>query len=145
MFFQFVWQPYRSDAVRALIPAYCLEHSAVWRSSCPLLCMHIVEWHHVDRTLRQFGMEQHIPDPAVNLDAMGFHGRDLRGRVDTNWSVYLAQFVVYWGQRHDRVFRGDQPARPLTRNSEYWQWYRRITRRWMDPTSGSSVYAVNKS
>ena len=66
---QLIWTPYAPPSVRELIPDYCLIAPDIWRASVPLICFHIVEWHHPDRVLRQFGMQQPIPTAAVNLGA----------------------------------------------------------------------------
>jgi Plant mobile domain len=144
-FFQFVWRPYDDEAVAALIPEYCLLNKNVWRASVPILCMHVVEWHHPDRVLRQFGMEQHIPTKAVNLDKLGFHGRDLRGQTDVDWLDRHGPLVEIWQHWPARVFSSDQPARQWVRLSQYSEWYRSITWRWLDPIGGSMMYAVRKS
>jgi len=145
-FFQFVWQPYDNDAaVAARIPDYCLHNSSVWRSSCPLLCMHIVEWHHPDRVLRQFQMDQHIPGPGINLDNLGYHGRDLRGQTQVDWENRHRPFVMCWAQRNNFVFSINASSRPLVRLDEYLQWYKRHTWRWLDAVGGSIMYAVRKS
>ncbi|KAF7812885.1 serine/threonine-protein phosphatase 7 long form-like protein [Senna tora] len=35
----------------------------------PLICFHILEWHHPDRVMRQFGFDQPIPKAPVDLGA----------------------------------------------------------------------------
>ena len=59
---EIVWQPYAFPAVQQLIPDYCLRTTEIWLASIPLLCFNIIEWHHPDRVLRQFGRQQPIPE-----------------------------------------------------------------------------------
>uniref|UniRef100_A0A2N9GI22 Aminotransferase-like plant mobile domain-containing protein n=1 Tax=Fagus sylvatica TaxID=28930 RepID=A0A2N9GI22_FAGSY len=55
---EIVWQPY----VNANLPDYCLTGQEIWRSVVPLICTDVVEMHCPDRVLRQFGMQQPIPE-----------------------------------------------------------------------------------
>ncbi|KAL0325560.1 UNVERIFIED_CONTAM: protein MAINTENANCE OF MERISTEMS [Sesamum radiatum] len=58
---QFIWQPY--DMESNVIMAYAGDFNPqLWRSICPLIFYAIVEMHHPERVLRQFGMMQNIPD-----------------------------------------------------------------------------------
>ncbi|KAL0366486.1 UNVERIFIED_CONTAM: Serine/threonine-protein phosphatase 7 long form [Sesamum radiatum] len=58
---QFIWQPYDLDS--DVIMAYAADFNPqLWRSSCPLIFYAIVEMHHPERVLRQFGMRQNIPE-----------------------------------------------------------------------------------
>uniref|UniRef100_A0A2N9J2M8 Aminotransferase-like plant mobile domain-containing protein n=1 Tax=Fagus sylvatica TaxID=28930 RepID=A0A2N9J2M8_FAGSY len=60
---QVIWEPYTDDVLSSL-PEYCRIGQEVWRSVTPLICFQIVEWHLPNRALRQFGMQQDIPQPA---------------------------------------------------------------------------------
>ncbi|KAL0311403.1 UNVERIFIED_CONTAM: Serine/threonine-protein phosphatase 7 long form [Sesamum angustifolium] len=58
---QFIWQLY--DMESNVIMAYAGDFNPqLWRSICPLIFYAIVEMHHPERVLRQFGMMQNIPD-----------------------------------------------------------------------------------
>ncbi|XP_057527841.1 uncharacterized protein LOC130806685 [Amaranthus tricolor] len=57
---QMTWQPYTAAKMDAL-PHICTSGHEIWRSRCPLICFDIVELHLPDRVMRQFGLEQVIP------------------------------------------------------------------------------------
>ncbi|KAL0359808.1 UNVERIFIED_CONTAM: protein MAINTENANCE OF MERISTEMS [Sesamum angustifolium] len=67
----FIWQPY--DMELNVIMAYAGDFNPqLWRSICPLIFYAIVEMHHPERVLRQFGMMQNIPDQPDTQD-MSLH------------------------------------------------------------------------
>ncbi|KAJ0090197.1 hypothetical protein Patl1_14730 [Pistacia atlantica] len=55
-----IWQPYTSELLVSPVDV-CVRDQHVWRTIAPLICFDIVEWHHPDRVLRQFGLQQGIP------------------------------------------------------------------------------------
>ncbi|KAF1898215.1 hypothetical protein Lal_00032981 [Lupinus albus] len=57
---QFVWTPYQNINFMGQI-------SDMARSRVPLICFAIVEWHAADRFMRQFGLQQPIPQDPINL------------------------------------------------------------------------------
>ncbi|KAF7827402.1 serine/threonine-protein phosphatase 7 long form-like protein [Senna tora] len=59
---QIKWRPYDEDHVSQQIPHYCIDNRHIWRANVPLICFHIVDWQYSDRVLRQFGMDQPIPE-----------------------------------------------------------------------------------
>ncbi|KAK4383683.1 hypothetical protein Sango_2753200 [Sesamum angolense] len=64
-------QPY--DMESNVIMAYAWDFNPqLWRSICPLIFYAIVEMHHPERVLRQFGMMQNIPDQPDTRD-MSLH------------------------------------------------------------------------
>uniref|UniRef100_A0A2N9J4B1 Aminotransferase-like plant mobile domain-containing protein n=1 Tax=Fagus sylvatica TaxID=28930 RepID=A0A2N9J4B1_FAGSY len=81
---QVIWEPYTDDVLSSL-PEYCRIGQEVWRSVTPLICFQIVEWHLPNRALRQFGMQQDIPQPA-NTDVK-LHDCDLRGKTLCNMRI----------------------------------------------------------
>ncbi|KAH1229491.1 Serine/threonine-protein phosphatase 7 long form [Glycine max] len=58
---EFLWEPYTATVMSMLSPI-CLVGSVAWCAVVPLICFHVVEWHQPDRVLRQFGMQQPIPE-----------------------------------------------------------------------------------
>ncbi|KAK9988185.1 hypothetical protein SO802_028424 [Lithocarpus litseifolius] len=58
--YQIVWEPYLNDL--GSLPAYCTAGQHIWRSIVPLIHFWVVEGHHPERVLRQFGMKQGRPE-----------------------------------------------------------------------------------
>ncbi|KAL0322699.1 UNVERIFIED_CONTAM: Serine/threonine-protein phosphatase 7 long form [Sesamum angustifolium] len=80
---QFIWQPYNMES--NVIMAYVGDFNPqLWRSICPLIFYTIVEMHHPERVLRQFGMMQNIPDQPDTRD-MSLHKITRSNRTGTDW------------------------------------------------------------
>ncbi|XP_075669716.1 serine/threonine-protein phosphatase 7 long form homolog [Castanea sativa] len=78
---QIVWEPYR-DYLGSL-PAYCTAGQHIWRSIVLLIHFWVIEDHHPERVLRQFGMKQGVPD---NVDtSIELHKITLQGKQEKNW------------------------------------------------------------
>lgn len=92
----------------------------------PLICFDVVEFHHPDRVLRQFGQHQTIP--AVCDTIRDIHLTDRRGRQNYDWAHHHRQFVDMWSERCARVVSGPPIDGPVDLNDPYMVWYRRITR-----------------
>ncbi|XP_028769955.1 serine/threonine-protein phosphatase 7 long form homolog [Neltuma alba] len=136
-----IWQPYESSEVRQLIPEYCLATPEIWLASVPLICFHIIEWHHPDRVLRQFGRQQPIPVMPVHLG--NYHTIQLRGRISTNWTEEYSNFIEAWNRWPHAVVDAPLALGELDRTSEYMQWYWRHTRRWIQRVSGDTGYVAD--
>uniref|UniRef100_A0A2N9GV37 Aminotransferase-like plant mobile domain-containing protein n=1 Tax=Fagus sylvatica TaxID=28930 RepID=A0A2N9GV37_FAGSY len=130
---QVIWQPYTDDVLSSL-PEYCRIGQEVWRSVTPLICFQIVEWHLPNRALRQFGMQQDIPQP-VNTDEK-LHDCDLRGKVHENWRQRWRNYITIWDHRREHVVTRDQMVGLMAYHDPYMDWYRRITRRFISRRSG---------
>ncbi|XP_020095655.1 serine/threonine-protein phosphatase 7 long form homolog [Ananas comosus] len=90
---QITWRPY-DDTVLETLPLFCLAGSQVWRSRSFLVCFHIIELHHPDRVLRQFGLLQHIPEAVLVIPRI-----NSRGRADKDWTAYHASYIQRWNNR----------------------------------------------
>nr|KYP38834.1 Serine/threonine protein phosphatase 7 long form isogeny [Cajanus cajan] len=136
----FVWQPYFQYFYS--LPSYCVENTNIWRASVPLIDFHIIEYHHPDRVMRQFGMVQHIPRPPRQPDNL--HDLTLRGKDDIDWRVQHAIFVHEWETRLDCIWTQDScTTTHLSSNSEYMVWYKRHTRRWIGHITAKQGYVVS--
>ncbi|KAK9987571.1 hypothetical protein SO802_027810 [Lithocarpus litseifolius] len=89
---QIVWEPYRNYL--GSLPAYCTLGQHIWRSIVPLIHFWVVEGHHPERVLRQFGMTQDVPgdvDTSIEL-----HKITLQGKQDKNWAEEHAAHIARW-------------------------------------------------
>ncbi|KAL0374575.1 UNVERIFIED_CONTAM: hypothetical protein Sradi_3373200 [Sesamum radiatum] len=98
---QFIWQPYDMDSDR--IMAYAADFTPeLWRSACPLIFYAIVEIHHPERVLRQFGMRQNIPEMPDSRD-MTLHQISRKARTGTDWGVQHILHIRRWQRRRDKI------------------------------------------
>ncbi|KAK4389308.1 Serine/threonine-protein phosphatase 7 long form [Sesamum angolense] len=124
---EFIWQPYDmdSDEVQSL-PDAVAPH--LWTAKCPLIHHAIVEIHHAERVLRQFGMIQDIP-PLPDVSERKLHSIDRRGRHGEDWAWYHREYVAQWANVQELVVRKPmiQPGGP-SMVDDYMRWYYQITR-----------------
>uniref|UniRef100_A0A7N2MB97 BSD domain-containing protein n=1 Tax=Quercus lobata TaxID=97700 RepID=A0A7N2MB97_QUELO len=85
-------EPYEADLGHLL--AFCVAGRDMWRARVPLVCFCIVETHHPDRVLRQFGLAQE--EPVLVDTSSRLHAIDLRGKVDKNWREEYALYIREW-------------------------------------------------
>ncbi|XP_057530802.1 serine/threonine-protein phosphatase 7 long form homolog [Amaranthus tricolor] len=118
---QMTWQPYTAAKMEAL-PHICTSGHEIWRSRCPLICFDIVELHLPDRVMRQFGLEQVIPQACDTQRQL--HAIDRR-TGDKNYLVRHRSHVDAWNDRASTLVGGDN----FTGHSSamYMSWYRRIS------------------
>ncbi|KAL5134189.1 Serine/threonine-protein phosphatase 7 long form [Glycine soja] len=137
---EFLWEPYTAT-VMSMLPPICLVGSMAWCAVVPLICFHVVEWHQPDRVLRQFGMQQPIPESPSQ--PWNVHELTLKGKMDENWFQLLAPFICQWNNRAE--FRVDVYARQeglLSFNSDYMVWYRRKTKMFINPNNANTATLV---
>ncbi|KAH1238912.1 Serine/threonine-protein phosphatase 7 long form [Glycine max] len=80
----FLWEPY-TTTVMSVLPPICLVGSVAWCAVVQLICFHVVE------VLRQFGMQQPIPEcPSQSLN---IHGLTQKGKQDENRFQLLAPMI----------------------------------------------------
>ncbi|KAL0312306.1 UNVERIFIED_CONTAM: Serine/threonine-protein phosphatase 7 long form [Sesamum radiatum] len=133
---QFIWQPYDMDSDR--IMAYAADFTPeLWRSTCPLIFYAIVEIHHPERVLRQFGMRQNIPEMPDSRD-MTLHQISRKARTGTDWGVQHILHIRRWQRRRDTIV--NRPPISNERHTErgYWEWYN-ITRRFVSSSTSRRV------
>ncbi|KAL0321365.1 UNVERIFIED_CONTAM: Serine/threonine-protein phosphatase 7 long form [Sesamum radiatum] len=134
---QFIWQPYDMDSDR--IMAYAADFTPeLWRSTCPLIFYAIVEIHHPERVLRQFGMRQNIPEMPDSRD-MTLHQISRKARTGTDWGVQHILHIRRWQRRCDTIV--NRPPISNERHTErgYWEWYNNITRRFVSSSTSRRV------
>ncbi|KAF7802671.1 uncharacterized protein G2W53_041782 [Senna tora] len=135
---QIKWRPYDEDHVSQQIPHYCIDNRHIWRANVPLICFHIVEWQYSDRVLRQFGMDQPIPENPVDIDFL--HTLKLTGNILANWFIEHQFYIHVWNNWQARVAFAPPYHGILKRTSEYMKWYWRHTRRWIDVNGATYGY-----
>ncbi|KAH1242173.1 Serine/threonine-protein phosphatase 7 long form [Glycine max] len=119
---EFVWEPYTATVI-SLLPPICVVGSVAWCAVVPLICFQVIEGHQSHRVLRQFGMQQPIPES--HSQPLNIHGITLKGKHDENWGQLFALMIDQWNNHH--AFRVDAYPRQeglLSFNSDYMVWYR---------------------
>ena len=97
----------------------------------PLIFFDIVEWHHLERVLLQFGLIQCIHLTSyVDSD---LHSIDRRGRPQFDWRLYHERYVALWEARGDHIVTAEPIEPHMDYHALYMTWYRRITRRFITP------------
>lgn len=125
-----IWQPYTTERL-ALLPDVCVKDQHVWQTVAPLICFDVVEWHHPDRVLRQFGLHQGIPKPCDT--EVKLHSIDRRGRHHYDWRSYHGRYIQLWEACEESIAVGESEEHPMYYHDPYMEWYRKITRRLITP------------
>uniref|UniRef100_A0A7N2KTQ1 Aminotransferase-like plant mobile domain-containing protein n=1 Tax=Quercus lobata TaxID=97700 RepID=A0A7N2KTQ1_QUELO len=135
---QVVWQPYETEL--AHLPAFCVAGRDVWTARVPLVCFWLVEKHTPDRVVRQFGMVQE-PPPYVDTDE-ALHAIDLRGKMNVNWRDRHYGHIRVWNTRARSLCPGARLEGDMSPAHPYFDWYDRVTWRFVDHTSASLIIMV---
>ena len=106
----------------------------------PLICFWLVEKHTPDRVVRQFGMVQEIP-PYVDTDD-AFHDIDLKGKIAVNWSEKHYGHIQVWNSRARSLCHGVRLEGAMSLAHLYFDWYGRVTWRFVDHTIASLLIMV---
>ncbi|KAL0282808.1 UNVERIFIED_CONTAM: Serine/threonine-protein phosphatase 7 long form [Sesamum angustifolium] len=134
---QFIWQPY--DMESNVTMAYAGDFNPqLWRSICPLIFYAIVEMHHPERVLRQFGMMQNIPDQPDTRD-MSLHKITCSNRTGTDWVLQHILYITRWQRRYDTVIQRQPISNRRYTDRGYWEWYNNITRHFVSSSTDRRV------
>ena len=126
-----MWQPYEAELSH--LPEFCVAGRDTWTARVPLVCFCIVERHHPDRVLRQFGLAQQRPDDVVYDDRL--HKIDLRGKVEKNWTEEHGPYIISWEMRRQQVCHAPPQIGEMPPDHPYYLWYRSVTRKYSDRNS----------
>ncbi|KAL0388776.1 UNVERIFIED_CONTAM: Serine/threonine-protein phosphatase 7 long form [Sesamum radiatum] len=110
----------------------------LWRSICPLIFYAIVEMHHPERVLRQFGMMQNIPDQPDTRD-MSLHKITRSNRTGTYWVLQHILYITRWQRRYDTVIQRQPISNRRDTDRGYWEWYNNITRHFVSSSTDRRV------
>ena len=102
-----MWQPYEANFGH--LSEFCVAGRDTWTARVPLVCFCIVERHHSDRVLRQFGLAQQRPDDV-----------DLRGKVEKNWREEHGPYIISWEMRRQQVCHAPPQIGEMPRDHPYY-------------------------
>ncbi|KAL7234928.1 hypothetical protein ACSBR1_018405 [Camellia fascicularis] len=91
----------------------------------PLICFDVVEWHHPQRVLRQFGRVQSVPDRFDTKWQL--HVTNRRGRAGTDWHLFYMPYIQLWDAHRDSIVQADYSDEVIPSSDPYMLWYRRHT------------------
>ncbi|XLT60027.1 hypothetical protein HN873_052631, partial [Arachis hypogaea] len=116
----FEWRPY--DGL--IIPDELHGHLEVCDIVVPLLSFECVEWHPVDRVMRQFGYAQPPPREARDIP-LDQHCIVLRGVQLHDWTVLHRTWIGEWANRRNSRLRDQYPVPTwdFLPTVEYRDWY----------------------
>ncbi|KAK4406159.1 hypothetical protein Sango_0622400 [Sesamum angolense] len=115
-----------------------MQYDQMWRSICPLIFYAIVEMHHPERVLRQFGMMQNIPDQPDTRD-MSLHKITRSNRTGTDWVLQHILYITRWQRRYDTVIQRQPISNRRDTDRGYWEWYNNITRHFVSSSTDRRV------
>ncbi|KAD4981974.1 hypothetical protein E3N88_18645 [Mikania micrantha] len=123
---RFDWMPYRDVMQR--LPKMCKTGINSWKSRCFLIYWNVVEYHPVERVMRQFGFLQEVPAPfPFSREVLRkLRKTQRKGRLETDWSVHHALYVENWNHRRENMVEG-VPTNTPTAHHTYNDWFHRHT------------------
>ncbi|KAL0355060.1 UNVERIFIED_CONTAM: hypothetical protein Sradi_3952900 [Sesamum radiatum] len=123
---EFIWTPYLHGLPELQsLPAYATR--TPWNIRCPLINYSIVEMHHVERVLRQFGMIQDIP-PNPLVSERRLHQIDRRGRRGEDWVAFHRDYILKWNDVHSLIVVRPDVGNGRGTVPDYMNWYHQISR-----------------
>ncbi|KAL9660267.1 hypothetical protein QQ045_025080 [Rhodiola kirilowii] len=124
----FIWRPYDGSFFHLLNPI-CVEGQNSWRVDVPLIHFNVIEWHHPERVMRQFGCRQFIPLHLIDCSDEN-HANDRKPKVD--WGVHHYRYLQLWFNRFQNIVDREASDSDIA-STEYYGWYSMITRRLFQP------------
>ncbi|KAL0378999.1 UNVERIFIED_CONTAM: Serine/threonine-protein phosphatase 7 long form [Sesamum radiatum] len=122
---RFIWTPYGGEGLDIQsLPLYALQ--TPWHIKCPLIHYAIVEIHHPERVLRQFGMVQDIP-PNLLISERRLHTLDRRGHHEQDRASYHWDYVVQWNDVQSLMVERPEIENGRDTVPDYMNWYHQIT------------------
>ncbi|KAL0288827.1 UNVERIFIED_CONTAM: hypothetical protein Sangu_2641400, partial [Sesamum angustifolium] len=115
-----------------------MQYDQMWRSICPLIFYAIVEMHHPERVLRQFGIMQNIKDQPDTRD-MSLHKITRSNRMGTDWILQHILYITTWQRRYDTFIQRQSISNRRDTDRGYWEWYNNITRHFVSSSTGRRV------
>src|SRR3954470_3640706 len=118
---QVIWRPYLECEH---VPRE--QDAEIWTTKCCIIRYNIIEMHHSDRVMLQFGMRQRIPDPPIDV------GRWHLKRVNhqwthENWKDFAPEHRQMWKNRRQFVLNFPVSDHEMKPTAEYMSWYRTAT------------------
>ena len=110
------------------------------RSTIPLICFWLVEFHIPNRVLRQFGLKQEQSRDANTIRDL--QKIDARGKVEKNWSVEHAVHIQKWNDHDKYVCNALKIEEVMSRHHPYMVWYHRITQLYINCASAKMEILV---
>ena len=90
-----MWQPYEVNFSH--LSDFCVAGRDTWTARVPLVCFCMVETHHPNRVLRQFGLVQERPDHVVYDDRL--YRIDWCEKVEKNLKEEHGPYILTWDMR----------------------------------------------
>lgn len=104
------------------------EDAEIWTAKTSIIRFNVVEMHHSDRVVMQFGMRQEIPEAPTCLSPWHQKRVDAQWTID-NWQNFAPNWVRMWRRRIRHVLQ--LPVFPaehhMQHTRQYINWYRSVT------------------